>query len=243
MPTTTNENTNEITENPSAAEDNTVTNTRVRNETVAKKSVVELCGLRMDKNVWLNEGLFNHHELGLQDVILRNFYERHVIGSKDARRNKTCSHQKNNYVPMFYPKISPNKDGEDYWKYCKYTLIKHKPWTGERTMSFGGNDNDKINMINLWEDYVKSVMSSGGTPPDYLQIEIDTCVLNRQLEIHETEDDIVHDYVVNHRDDLNDNLENDDWMEGVHDDNYVAEQDFDDVEDVQIRWDRNHDFS
>ena len=86
-------------------------------------------------------------------------------------------------------------------------------------------------------------MSSGSIPPDYLQTEIDIYVLNRQLEIHETEDDIVHDHVINHVDDLNDNLENDDWMEGVHNDNYVAEQDFDDVEDVQMRWDRNHDFS
>ena len=96
MPTTTNENTNEITENPSAAEDNTVANTRVRNEIVTKKSVVELCGLRMDKNVWLNEALFNYHESGLQDMTLRDFCKRHAVGSKDARRNKTCSHQKNN---------------------------------------------------------------------------------------------------------------------------------------------------
>ena len=78
MPTTTNENTNKITDNPaigdnasgnntsvSNLEDNTVTNTRFHNEIVAKKSVVELHGLRIDKNVWLNEGLFNHHESGL----------------------------------------------------------------------------------------------------------------------------------------------------------------------------------
>ena len=65
-------------------------------------------------------------------------------------------------------------------------------------------------MIDLWEDYVKSVMSSGGTPPDYLQTEIATRVLNRQLEINETEDDIVHDHVINDRDDLSHDVENDD---------------------------------
>ena len=124
---------------------------------------------------------------------------------------------------MFCLKISLNKDGEEYWKHCKCTLIKHKLWTGQRTMLHRRDDNNKLNMINLWKDYVKSVMSSGGTPPDILQTEIDTCVLNRQLEIYETEDDIVYDHIINDGEDSNDNLENDDWMEGVHDDNYVAE--------------------
>ena len=131
---------------------------------------------------------------------------------------------------MFYPKISPNKDGEDYYKHCKHALIKHKPLTGLRNMSYGGDDDDKLKIINSWEDYVKSVMSSGGTHPDYLQTEIDTHVLNRQLEINETEDDIVHGHVINDGEDLNDNVGNDNWIEGVHNDAYVAEQDFDDVE-------------
>ena len=148
-----------------------------------------------------------------------------------------------NAVHVFYPKISPNKDGEDYSKHCKHALIKHEPWTGLRNMSHGGDDDDKLKIINLWEDYVKSVISSGGTRPDYLQTEIDRFVLNRQLEINETEDDIVHDHFINDGDDSNDNLENDDWMEGAHNDACVAEQDFDDAEETQVRWDRNHDFS
>ena len=32
-------------------------------------------------------------------------------------------------------------------------------------------------------------------------------------------------------------------MEGVRDDACMAEQDFDDAEDAQMRWDKNHDFS
>ena len=93
-------------------------------------------------------------------------------------------------------------------------------------MSHGGGNADKLSMINLWEDYLKSIMSSSGTPPDHLQTEIDTRVLNRQLEINETEDDIAHDYVINDREDFNDNVENNNCMEGARNDAYMAEQDF-----------------
>ena len=106
-----------------------------------------------------------------------------------------------------------------------------------------GYDDGKLNVINLWVDYVKSVMSSGGKPPGYLRTEIDTHVLNRKIEINKTEDDITHDHVINDGEDLNSNVKNDDWMEGINNDACLAEQDFDDVSDVSKRWDRNHDFS
>ena len=86
MPPTTNENTNGVIDDTITGDNesgnntsennpevNTVTNTGVRNATITKKSVVEMCGLRMDKNHWLNEGLHNHHESGLQNMTLRDF--------------------------------------------------------------------------------------------------------------------------------------------------------------------------
>ena len=54
-------------------------------------------------------------------------------------------------------------------------------------------------IINLWEDHVKSDMSSSGNPPDCAQKEIDTFLLNRKLETHEAEYDIVHDDVPSHQ--------------------------------------------
>ena len=93
---------------------------------------------------------------------------------------------------------------------------------------------------------MKNVISSGGTSSDCLQREVDTCLLSRQLEKNETECDIAHDHVANDGVDENDGEDNDNWMEGVHNAavaNCVAEQDFDDANDVPTRWDRNHNFS
>ena len=64
-----------------------------------------------------------------------------------------------------------------------------------------------------------------------------------QLEINEAEDDIVHDHVINDEEDLYDDTKNYYWIEGVHDDAYLFEQDCDGTNDVPMRYDRNHDFS
>ena len=112
-------------------------------------------------------------------MTLRDFCKKHTVGSRDTRKNKKCSRLKDNCVPMFHPKISPNKEGDDYYECCKHALMKHVPWMGLRNTAHDGCDDDKQNAINLWEGIVKSVMSSGSTPPDYLQTEMDTHVLNR----------------------------------------------------------------
>ena len=87
---------------------------------------------------------------------------------------------------------------------------------------------------------MKSVTSSSRNTPDCMQTEIDACLLNMQLEMNETEDDIEHDHVINNRDDTDGNEDNDDWMEGTIE-NHVAKQDFDDASEVQMHWDKNHD--
>ena len=66
--------------------------------------------------------------------------------------------------------------------------------------------------------------------------------LSRQLEMHKTEDAIVHDRVINNGDEADVNEDDDDSMEGTIA-NCVAEQDFDGVSEVKTRWDKNHDFT
>lgn len=37
-------------------------------------------------------------------------------------------HQSQNKVPNIFPNYSPNPKGENYSLYCKYQLLKYKPW-------------------------------------------------------------------------------------------------------------------
>ena len=74
---------------------------------------------------------------------------------------------------------------------------------GLRSTECGGDDENKPKIINLWELYVKSAMFSGEAPLDFLQIEIDVCLLNRKLEVHKEEDDIARNHVTRDGDDEN----------------------------------------
>ena len=102
------------------APQNIVAITTATGTTATKKIIVEMRGLRMDKNHWLNDDSCNHSESGLQLTTLRDFCQKHVVEASKNKRNKLCSQQKNNFVPMFCPKISPNKAGDDYHKCCKH---------------------------------------------------------------------------------------------------------------------------
>ena len=102
-------------------------------------------------------------------MTLRGVFQNNVVEESTDIRNTLCNHLKNDWAPTFWPKISPNKEGDDYCKHCKHDLIKCKARAGLRNSECGGYDKDKTRIINLREDYVQSVASSGGAPPDRLQ--------------------------------------------------------------------------
>lgn len=52
------------------------------------QTIVEIHGLRMDKNHWLNGGLHHHHQLGLQVITFRHFFKKHTVGARDIEKIK-----------------------------------------------------------------------------------------------------------------------------------------------------------
>ena len=84
---------------------------------------------------------------------------------------------------------------------------------------------------------MKIAVPSGGAPPDHLQIEIDTCLLKRQLESHEAEDNIARNRDINDGEDENGGEDNDDWEQCTHgapSANCLAKHDFDGVNEARI---------
>ena len=121
--------------------------------------------------------------------------------------------------------------------------MKYKPWTACKEKSCSRIENSNENIIKLQEDYVNDIIQSGNRPDNYLQIEIDNYLNNREnIEInHDNKDNLVHEAC-----DINDMVirnENNDQMEGAHDMQHVAEQNIDDINDTEIRQDKINDFS
>ena len=84
---------------------------------------------------------------GLSQLSLMQYVSQYteVRGELTKRRNP--------HIVRTFPKISPNPGGPDFGKYCKYQLIKFKPWVGEPSNAWNNEketDEMFINTYNLF---------------------------------------------------------------------------------------------
>ena len=79
----------------------------------------------------------------------------------DVKRQRLVK-RVNKAVVRSYPQPSSNKDGPNYGQYCKYMLIKFKPWEGAPYNAWGGNEDDHPldeDFISAWNAFVVSQVS------------------------------------------------------------------------------------
>ena len=136
-------------------------------------SIIDAYSERLDKNIWLNEELYDMHLSNLKEMALRRFTALFYIGKRGNRKNKICEHLKDNTVAVFYPRYSSNKKSPNYAKYCKFALIKYNPWEKDIENAWKTDDNSDELIKNKWEDFAKSWIERGNQVPDYLQKEFD----------------------------------------------------------------------
>ncbi len=60
----------------------------------------------------------------------------------------------NLYIVRTFPKISANPAGPDFGKYCKYQLIKFKPWEGQPSNAWNNEDESDQMFINAYEFFL-----------------------------------------------------------------------------------------
>ena len=60
----------------------------------------------------------------------------------------------NPYIVRTFPKISANPAGPDFGKYCKYQLIKFKPWKGQPSNAWNNEDEGDQMFINAYEFFL-----------------------------------------------------------------------------------------
>ncbi len=74
------------------------------------------------------------------------------------------------YVVNFYPSLSSSPKKSTYTQYCKYALMKYKPWNGCVDEIWGGEDATDDDIQNAWNAFVDSL---GDDIPDRLRRELD----------------------------------------------------------------------
>ena len=93
-------------------------------------------------------------------------------------------HRKHKVIIRTFPIFSPNLSGKNYGNYCKYALIKYKPWSGDLNTTWHGLDDCNENHIQCYHAFLSSESAAHYIP--MLQQELEQA---HRYNGHEREDD------------------------------------------------------
>ena len=92
------------------------------------------------------------HAENIPDIMLLNFID---FATKYKVVNKKLTCQPDNIIPRVFPVYSSNPNGTNFGLYCRYQLIKYKPWKNNHENAWGdqpGSDEVYIH-VTSWKDF------------------------------------------------------------------------------------------
>ena len=75
--------------------------------------------------------------------------------------NNTLVKLPDDVVPRIFPTYSSNPKGPSYAQYCKYQLLRYKPWKTSRTNAWDGEEDSDELMINKWQEFLNKMFLDG----------------------------------------------------------------------------------
>ncbi len=129
-------------------------------------SFVTVC-LENSRKVILDEE--NQGDEVLQKSVLQDYGERATLSSRYTGLSQLnlmqyvyqyskvrgeLTKRANPYVVRTFPKISTNPGGPDFGKYCKYQLIKFKPWEGQPSNAWNNEEESDEMFINTYDRFL-----------------------------------------------------------------------------------------
>ncbi|XP_046856025.1 uncharacterized protein LOC124449122 [Xenia sp. Carnegie-2017] len=105
----------------------------------------------------------NRHEYdSSQDVLTMNFVQfattYKVVKDKLAKLPE-------NVVPRIFPTYSPNPKGQNFGLYCKYQLLRYKPWRRSQNNAWDDEENPTDETyINTWQDFLQTSYAQKNVP-------------------------------------------------------------------------------
>ena len=106
-----------------------------QSDEVLKKSTIEEYGKRSTGNSRCQ---------GLSQLNLMQYVSQYTKYRSQVRKRSVP------YIVRTFPKVSGNPHGPDFGRYCKYQLIKFKPWEGEPSNAWGNEAESDEMFINTY---------------------------------------------------------------------------------------------
>ena len=132
----------------------------------------------------------------VSDIISMNLVQ--FVTNFKVKSNK-IEKQCDNVIPKFFPEYTSNVNGKNFHLYCKYQLIKYKPWTINLASAWEYSDETEENFVSNWFEFLSTPY--GRSNFSSWKEELDTLGSYRvQTEID------------NQSDDCTEALQQDEWM-------------------------------
>ena len=88
-----------------------------------------------------------------------------------------------NVIPRIFPTYSSNPKESNFFLYCKYQLLRCKPWTITPNNAWNNQEpSDDLLLINCWQEFLKTSYAQNHVPDWFDKLHN---VLNQQEECQE----------------------------------------------------------
>ena len=97
--------------------------------------------------IYANRSNYKHAFPSIMRVNFIDFVSKYTI-----KKGKLVN-QASNVVPRVFPNYSSNSKGANYGMFCKYRLLKYKPWEKSQHDAWGSENSEKT-LINAWHEFL-----------------------------------------------------------------------------------------
>ena len=182
-----------------------------------------------DHEQWLKEEEHDAVKNDLPNLAFRQFAAMCSVGERQSHRNKIKLRPKNNVVIKFCPNFSSNPSSPTCTTHCKHALLKRAPWAGQDpSVLWGGEEAMDDDVRQAWAMHLESHRAQGSPAPDFIR---------KEIEDYHNDPSFARNEPM-----LQDPLDPDDLEETEYNMN-LPEEEIRDPDEVDIEWDRDHDWS
>lgn len=87
----------------------------------------------------------------------------------------------NNVIPRIFPTYSSNPKGPNFPIYCKYQLLRYKPWILTQNKAWGNQNPSPDIFISWWHEFLQKPYAQGSVPEWFDKLQD---VVQNQQQLH-----------------------------------------------------------
>ena len=112
--------------------------------------------------------------------------------------NNKLTRLPDNVIPRIFPNYSCNPKGANFPQYCKYQLLRYKPWKITQENAWDNEESTDENIINKWQEFLQTAYAKEHVPDwfDKLQSVVQNQQESENLNLGEQPENIHEEWMI-----------------------------------------------